>query len=172
MNLRSPAQTIPFDALTLDAYRQLEHAASLKGLLKPFKGKGELEHLAQVAREIEAQLCRLMEVVVRQARQPPYSLLNVRLVLQNTSSGSTFLRWRTRDFARMGVAVWERQISNKALPQAVREGLHRFECERIALNLQMSVVHSLYRQATTCAIKMASAERLLRQFTTAVEVSR
>ena len=25
--------------------------------------------------------------------------------------------------------------------QAVREGLHRFECERIALNLQMSVVH-------------------------------
>jgi len=50
--------------------------------------------------------------------------------------------------------------------------LHRFECDRIALNLQMSVVHSLYRQASTCAIKMASAERLLRQFTTAVEISR
>ncbi|MNC63900.1 hypothetical protein D3C75_1140610 [compost metagenome] len=71
----------------------------------------------------------------------------------------------------MGVVVWERQIRNKALPQVIREGLHRFECERIALNLQMSVVHSLYRQATTCAIKMDSAERLLRQFTTAVEVS-
>ncbi len=27
-------------SLTADAYRQLEHAASLKGLLKPFKGKG------------------------------------------------------------------------------------------------------------------------------------
>ncbi|MNN92034.1 hypothetical protein D3C81_2102440 [compost metagenome] len=93
-------------------------------------------------------------------------------MLQNTSAGSTFLRWRTRDFARMGVSVWERQICNKALPQAVSEGLHRFECDRIALNLQMSVMHSLYRQATTCATKMASAERLLRQFTTAVEVSR
>lgn len=109
---------------------------------------------------------------MQQAGQPPYSLLGIRLVLQNTSAGSTFLRWRTRDFTRMGVAVWERQISNKALTQVVREGLRRFECNRIALNLQMSVVHSLYRQATTCAIKMDSAERLLRQFTTAVEVSR
>ena len=154
------------------AYRDIEHAASLKGLLKPFKGKGELDHLAQVAREIEAQLCHLMEAVVQQAGQAPYSLLDIRLVLQNTSAGSTFLRWRARDFACMGVAVWERQICNNALPQVVREGLHRFECNRIALNLQMSVVHSLYRQATTCAIKMASAERLLCQFTPAAEVSR
>lgn len=126
----------------------------------------------QMAREIEAQLCDLMEAVVQQAGQPPYSLLDIRLVLQNTSAGSTFLRWRTRDFTRMGVAVWERQVCNKALPQVVREGLRYFECNRIALNLQMSVVHSLYRQATTCAIKMDSAERLLRQFTTAVEISR
>ncbi|WP_454834410.1 DUF3158 family protein [Pseudomonas lini] len=171
MNPMNPAHPMPFDALTPDAYRQLEHAASLKGLLKPFKGKGELEQLAQVAREIEAQLCHLMEAVVQQAGQPPYSLLDIRLVLQNTSAGSTFLRWRTRDFAHMGVAVWERQVRKQTLPQALREGLHRFECERIALNLQMSVVHSLYRQASTCAIKMASAERLLRQLTTAVEVS-
>nr|WP_314527266.1 DUF3158 family protein [uncultured Pseudomonas sp.] len=171
MNPWSPAQPIPFDTLTPDAYRQLEHVASLKGLLKPFKGKGELEHLAQVAREIEAQLRHLMGAVAQQAGQPPYSLMDIRLVLQNTSAGSSFLRWRTRDFAHMGVAVWERQVSNKALSQAVRQGLHRFECERIALNLQMSVVHSLYRQATTCALKMASAERLLRQLTTAVEVS-
>jgi len=171
MNPLTSAQPMPFETLTPDAYRQLEHAASLKGLLKPFKGKGELEHLAQVAREIEVQLCQLMEAVVQQAGQPPYSHLDIRLVLQNTSAGSTFLRWRTRDFARMGVAVWERQVGNQALPQVVREGLHRFEGERIALNLQMSVVHSLYRQATTCAIKMASAERLLRQFIPAVEVS-
>lgn len=171
MNLMNPDQPPPLETLTPDAYRQLEHAASLKGLLKPFKGKGEVEQLAQVAREIEAQLCRLMETVVQQAGRPPYSLLEIRLVLQNTSASSTFLRWRTRDFSRMGVAVWERQVGNKTLPQIMREGLYRFECERIALNLQMSVVHSLYRQAAACAIKMASAERLLRQFTTAVEVS-
>ncbi|MFW0756406.1 DUF3158 family protein [Pseudomonas sp. H11T01] len=172
MNPMNLAQSMPLDVLTPDAYRQLTHAASLKGLLKPFKGKGELEHLAQVARDIEVQLCRLMEAVMQQAGRPPYSLLDMRLVLQNTGAGSTFLRWRTRDFARMGVAVWERHMRNPALPPAVREGLHRFECDRIALNLQMSVVHSLFRQATTCAIKMTSAEQVLRQLTTAVEVSR
>ncbi|ROM97927.1 DUF3158 family protein [Pseudomonas brassicacearum] len=171
MNPLCQTQSTLVETLTSDAYRQLEHAASLKGLLKPFKGKGELEHLAQVAREIEAQLCHLMEAVVQQAAQPPYSLLDIRMVLQNTSAGSTFLRWRTRDFALMGVAVWERQVCNMALPPSVREGLHRFECDRIALNLQMSVVHSLYRQATTCAIKISSAEQLLRQFTTTVEIS-
>ena len=167
----NPTQSIPRDMLTADAYRQLEHAASLKGLLKPFKGKGELEHLAQVARDIEAQLCQLMEAVIHQAGRPPYSLLDSRLVLQNTGTGSAFLRWRTRDFARMGVAVWEQQVANPALSPAMREGLYRFECKRIALNLQMSVMHSLFRQASTCAIKMASAEQVLRQFTTTVEVS-
>ena len=167
----NPAQSMPFDVLTPEAYRQLEHAASLKGLLKPFKGKGELEHLAQVARDIEAQLCRLMEAVMQQAGRTPYSLLDIHLVLQNTGTGSAFLRWRTRDFARMGVAVWEQQVTNPILSPAMREGLYQFECERIALNLQMSVVHSLFRQATTCAIKMASAEQVLRQLTTAVEVS-
>ncbi len=172
MNPLTLAQSKPFEVLTPEAYRQLEHAASLKGLLKPFKGKGELEHLAQVAREIEAQLRRLMEDVVQQAGRAPYSLLDIRLVLQNTGAGSTFLRWRKRDFSRMGVAIWERQVSNKILPLATREGLHQLECDRIALNMQMSVVHSLLRQATTCATKMASAEGHLRQFTTAVEVSR
>ncbi len=77
---------------------------------------------------------------MQQAGQPHYSLMDIRLMLQNTSAGSTFLRWRTRDFAPMGVAVRESHVSNKALPQVIREGLHLFECNRIALNLQMSVV--------------------------------
>lgn len=155
--------------LTVDAYRSLEHAASLKAFLRAFKGNGELEHLAQVARSVEAQLRRLMDGISQQVGRPPYSLLDLRLVQQNTSAGSTFLRWRTRDFSRMGVAVWERQMSSPGLSPALREALYQIECDRIALNLQMSVTHSLYRQATTCAAKMASAEQVLRQFTNPVE---
>ena len=59
MSPMTPAQPLPLEALTPDAYRQLEHAASLKGLLKPFKGKGELERLAQVAREIAVSYTHL-----------------------------------------------------------------------------------------------------------------
>lgn len=164
--------TLPLPAyapLTADAYRSLEHAASLKAFLRAFKGNGELEHLAQMAKAVETQLRHLMADVVQQTGRPPYSLLDLRLVQQNTSAGSTFLRWRTRDFSRMGVAVWERQMSSLNLPPALRKALYQIECDRIALNLQMSVVHSLYRQATTCAAKMASAEQVLRQLTNPVE---
>jgi hypothetical protein len=171
MNMTGRAQPFAFTALTADAYRQLEHAASLKGLLKPFKGKGELEQLAQMALDIEAQLRHLMTGLSQQAAQPPYSLLDIRLVQQNTSAGSSFLRWRTHDFSRMGVAVWAQQMRSDALPQHLREELLRFERERIALNLQMSVVHSLYRQAKACAVKMTSAEQVLRQPITPSEES-
>ncbi|MDH1440361.1 DUF3158 family protein [Pseudomonas sp. GD03721] len=155
--------------LATDAYRTLEYAASLKAFLRAFKGNGELEHLAQLAKVVEAQIRQLMAGVTRQAARPPYSLLDLRLVQQNTSAGSTFLRWRTRDFSRMGVAVWALQMSRSNLSPALREGLYRIECDRIVLNLQMSVTHSLYRQATACAAKMASAEQVLRQLTHPVE---
>ncbi len=169
MNPTDRIQLTAFAPLTADAYRQLEHAASLKGLLKPFKGKGELEQLAQMALDIQAQLRQLMMGLSQQAARSPYSLLDIRLVQQNTRAGSSFLRWRTRDFSRMGVAVWAQQMRKSALPQNLREELLRFERERITLNLQMSVVHSLYRQARSCAVKMASAEQLLRPSITPVE---
>lgn len=158
-----------YASLTTDAYRPLEHAASLKAFLKAFKSNRELEHLAQVAKVVEAQLRQLMAGVTQQLGHPPYSLLDLQLVRQNTSAGSTFLRWRTRDFSRMGVSVWERQMNSAHLPMAIREALYHVECDRITLNLQMSVTHSLYRQATSCTTKMASAERVLRQFTSPLE---
>ena len=46
MTGRLPAEAPPaprlFDPVEATDFQQLEHAASLKGLLKPFKGKGEL----------------------------------------------------------------------------------------------------------------------------------
>ncbi|MNZ11313.1 hypothetical protein D3C78_281760 [compost metagenome] len=150
--------------LTQETYRQLEHTASLKGLLQPFKGKGELESLAQLARSLEAQLAELMTRLEHSARHAPYSLLNLRLARQSTGAGSTFLRWRSRDFSRMGVNVWADQMNNTAHSPSLRQALYHVEIDRIALNLQMSVTHSLYRQAVECAGKMALAEELLRQF--------
>lgn len=171
MNPTDRIQLTACAPLTADAYRRLEHAASLKGLLKPFKGKGELEQLAQMALDIQAQLQQLMAGLSQQAAQSPYSLLDIRLVQQHTSAGSSFLRWRTRDFSRMGVAVWAQQMRSAILPQNLREELLHFERERIALNLQMSMVHSLHRQAKACAIKMASAEQLLHPPLTPEETS-
>lgn len=158
MSLRDPDHW-----LAPDAYRDLEHAASLKGLLKPFKGKGELDHLAQVTRGLERRLAELMLAQASIIELPPFSMLGIRLVLQNTSAGTTFLRWRSQDFSRMGAMVWEHLMRDPHLSQDLRTALYQLECNRIVLNLQMSVLHSLQRQALDCSHKMACADAVLRQ---------
>lgn len=148
-----------FDGLTQAAYRQLEHAASLKGLLQPFKGKGELQALARVAQTLEVQVSGLMVALVRQTERLSGGRLSIRLVCQRSAAGSVYLRWRSLDYARMGVAVWDRQMADPALPEALRQALLRLELDRIGLNLQMSVLQSLYRQTANGALKMEHAQR-------------
>src|SRR3989344_5302864 len=80
-----------FHALQQAAFLKLGQAASLKGLLKPFKGKGDLE------------------------------------------------AWASQCFA-------------------MRDDLHAIELQRITLNMQISLLHTLGRQAQECASKAAEAE--------------
>lgn len=162
MNLPTPPTLYP--GIAQDAYRDLEQAASLKGLLKPFKGKGAFEQLASTAARIEHELGGLMQALIAQANRPPLSLLDIRLVRQDTPAGSCFLRWRSRDYTRMGVAVWERLMDMPALSDALREGLSQLERDRITLNMQMSVIHFLLRQSAECVDKMVSAEQVFFRF--------
>ncbi|MGH8351611.1 MAG: DUF3158 family protein [Pseudomonas sp.] len=141
-----------------DAYRQLEQGASLKGLLKPFKGKGELLQLAETVLCLRDQVAGLMRVMLAIVAQPPFSLLDLRLVVQHSSAGTDFLRWRSRDFSCMGAEVWQQAMEQPQLVQSVRAALHQLEVNRVTLNLQMSCLHSLYRQATAAANKLQAAE--------------
>jgi hypothetical protein len=43
--------------------------------------------------------------VLSQARVHPFNLLGVYLAQQATGAGTTFLRWRSLDHARMGVGL-------------------------------------------------------------------
>jgi len=58
----------------------------------------------------------------------------------------------------MGVALWERCIGSKATPNALINDLFALEQQRIVLNMQISLTHSLTRQASDCASKIARAE--------------
>src|SRR5690606_5551368 len=104
-----------------EAYGSLEHTGSLKGLLKPFKGKGELQLLTQLAQRTEGQLSELMAGLEQRAKHPPCSLLDLRLCRQNTRAGIPYLRWRSRDFSRMGVAVWAQQLDSAVMTHPQRE---------------------------------------------------
>lgn len=140
-------------------FQRLEHAASLKGLLKPFKGKGTLTEWASQCHALRDDLIELAKRrVLAQADAYPFRLLPVQLAQQTTGAGTTFLRWRKPDRSAMGVALWQSLITSNATPARLIDDLYAMEVQRIVLNMQISLLHMLGRQAHECASKVAKAE--------------
>ena len=126
---RSPHR---FSPLEQAAFQQLEHAAYLKGLLKPFKGKGSLEVWASQCFTLRDGLINLAQrQILSQARRSPFNWLSVQLAQQTTGAGTTFLRWRNLDRSSMGVALWEGLIADPATPAALIDDLYAMELQRI-----------------------------------------
>ncbi|MGE8362006.1 DUF3158 family protein [Pseudomonas sp.] len=147
--------------LSTDAYREFAQGASLKGLLKPFKGKGELQQFADTILRLRTQVAELMGVMLAIMAQPPFVLLDLRLVIQHSATGTDFLRWRSPDFQRMGVQVWQAAVVHPHLHPELRQALYELETNRVVLNLQMSSLQSLYRQASSGVCKLEAAEHAL-----------
>ena len=148
-----------FQGLQQAAFMKLEHAASLKGLLKPFKGKGDLEAWASQCCAMRDELIGLTQrQVLQQAVGHPFHLLPVELAQQTTGAGTAFLRWRKHDRSAMGVALWQELMANIGTPVNLLAELHAIELQRITLNMQISLLHTLGRQAQECASKAAKAE--------------
>jgi len=147
-----------FKPLQQGAYQGLQQSASLKGLLKPFKGKGELNQLAENCESLEAGLRTLTQEILAQVRQHPFALLPVRLIEQNTTAGTTFLRWQSVQGRRMGFGVWAQLIHAPKTPVSLLQDLFALEQHRITLNMQISLIHFIGKQAAECAEKMRQAE--------------
>ena len=153
----SPARR--FVPLEQADFLTLEHAAFLKGLLKPFKGKGSLEDWASQCQALRDDLIDLAQRrVLAQAIDYPFRLLPVHLAQQTTGAGTTFLRWRRPDRSAMGVALWQSLIASPSTPDHLIDDLFAIEVQRIVLNMQVSLTHSIARQALEAAEKVAQAE--------------
>lgn len=138
----------------------LEHSAYLKGLLRPFpfKGKGALTEWASQCQALRDGLIELSQQrVLAQANAYPFRLLPVELAQQTTGAGTVFLRWRKRDRSAMGVMLWQELIVSHTTPAALIDDLYAMEMQRIVLNMQISLLHTLNRQARECVAKVAQA---------------
>lgn len=145
-------------------FLKLEQAASLKGLLQPFKGKGALTQWASQCHRLRDELIELAQRrVLAQANAYPFRLLPVELAQQTTGAGTTFLRWRKPDRSAMGVALWQALIASATTPDTLLDDLYAMEQQRIVLNMQISLLHTLGRQAHECASKLAQAKSLYLQ---------
>jgi len=159
--MTTPLQSARFTPLEQADFQRLEHAAYLKGLLKPFKGKGSLETWASQCMALRDDVIGMAQRrVLPQAHTLPFSRLDVQLAQQTTGAGTTFLRWRNHDRSRMGVALWESLLARPTTPASLIDDLYALELQRIVLNMQISLTHSIARQALECASKMAQAEAI------------
>lgn len=147
-----------FDPLERSDFQRLEHAAYLKGFLKPFKGKGELLQFAGRCEGLRDELIKLSQRLLAQATAYPFALLSALLTQQSTAAGTAFLRWRNADRTVMGFALWVELIEHPTTPAQLIDELYALEIERVMLNMQISLTHTLARQARDCAAKMAQAE--------------
>lgn len=153
-----PTEHTAFQTLGHTAFQTLEHAAYLKGLLRPFKGKGELEDWASHCIALRDDLASLAQRrVLPQAGRHPFNRLPVQLAHQSTGAGTTFLRWRNADRSAMGVALWEALVVDGDTPASLISDLLAMEEQRIVLNMQVSLLHTIARQAVECAGKMQHA---------------
>ncbi|XJC77875.1 DUF3158 family protein [Delftia tsuruhatensis] len=139
------------------------HAAGTRGLskrpFKAFKGKGDFEAWASQCFAMRDELIALAQrQVLPQACGHPFHLLPVELAQQTTGAGTTFLRWRKHDRSAMGVALWQELMASPSTPVNLLHDLHEIELQRVMLNMQISLLHTLGRQAQECASKAAQAD--------------
>lgn len=152
----APARFAPLEQAD---FQRLEHAGYLKGLLMPFKGKGPLDTWASQCQALRDGLVVLAQRrVLTQARAYPFSLLGAQLAQQTTGAGTAFLRWRNQDRSAMGVSLWEALLAQRSTPASLIGDLYAIERQRVVLNMQISLTHSIARQALECASKLAHAE--------------
>ncbi|MDR0578057.1 MAG: DUF3158 family protein [Candidatus Accumulibacter sp.] len=139
-------------------FLRLKQAAYLKGLLRPFKGKGSLEAWANQCFTLRNELMALEENRGLAQTRVLLRGLPVELAQQRTGAGTTFPRWRQPDRSAMGTALWRAVMGSPGTPVRLMDALHAMEQQRIVLNMQVSLLHTLGRQARECADKTAWAE--------------
>lgn len=152
-----------------DLYKHLAHNSSLKGLLKPFKGKGDYQELEGIAREAQNKLLVMMKRMVTLTEIHQIAHQRMTLRMHRAESGQNYLRWRTfhnSASSPSGDKLWQKIVGDQLTSPQVKNNLLILERQRIAINMQAACVHSMLRQALQGQNKLALAEDLASSKTT------
>lgn len=120
--------------------------SSLKGLLKAFKGKGELQALVQELREVRVQLQQCQPVLKQAVYELPGRNVPLILCSNPARSGVSYLRWRNLDNNRSGSVALQEAIQQPDASDELRDALMTLEWRRQVLNTQLSLVIFMLRR--------------------------
>ncbi|HEB4094224.1 TPA: DUF3158 family protein [Enterobacter cloacae] len=120
--------------------------SSLKGLLKAFKGKGELRVLVQELQTLRVQLQQLQPMLKQAVYELPGRNVPLILCSNPARSGVSYLRWRNLDNNRSGSVALQEAIQQPDASDELRDALMALEWQRQVLNTQLSVVMFMLRR--------------------------
>ena len=120
--------------------------SSLKGLLKAFKGKGELRALVLELQSLRAQQQQHQPVLKQAVYELPGRNVPLILCSNPARSGISYLRWRNLDNNRSGSVALQEAIQQPDVTDELRDALMALEWRRQILNTQLSVVTFMLRR--------------------------
>lgn len=129
-------------------YERCARKSSLKGLLKAFKGKGELQELAQELQDIQEKLQQFPLLLKLAVYNLPVRTQPLILCSNPARSGVSYLRWRNLDNNRSGSTALQEVLRQPATSNELREALLAIEWQRQVLNMQLSVVTFMLRRCS------------------------
>lgn len=153
-------------------YRDLAVQTPLNSVLKQFfseiKTLEDYEQLQLSIYQVREHLLQQHQMIVDKLKSNEVTkAVGFRLMQDKaSSSGGHFLRWRItfgqNTPARKGV-IWRNLIEDSQLSTLTKQRIAKMEKERLALNMQMSVLNSMLRQLTDTLEKWDEIEQSVRQ---------
>lgn len=145
-----------------EIYRQLVKDSglntSLKQLFSHFDTGSDYELLQEQFTQARAYFMAAQDSMVQSVRQDLSPLAVYMIKDKASSSGGTFLRWRSMQNARTGGTVWQPIVDDKSVPVDVRKKVVAVEKDRILINMQISVFNHILRQLADCAEKLKEVD--------------
>ncbi|MDE8035260.1 DUF3158 family protein [Actinobacillus equuli subsp. equuli] len=149
-----------------DMYRELAKNADVNNVLKQlfshletgtdYKILFEQVHQARTA-FMDYQLEMVQRVKSSELQTLPIFMIKDK----SSSSGGTFLRWRSMNHTGTGETVWQPLLSNKNVSESLRDEFVAVEKDRILVNMQVSIFNYILRQLSECASKIEKVEQSL-----------
>ena len=120
--------------------------SSLKGLLKAFKGKGELRALVRELQTLRVQLQQRQPMLKQAVYELPGRNVPLILCSNPARSGVSYLRWRNLDNNHSGSVALQEAIQQSDVTNELHDALMALEWQRQVLNTQLSVVMFMLRR--------------------------
>ncbi|MCU9999550.1 DUF3158 family protein [[Pasteurella] aerogenes] len=149
-----------------DMYRELAKNADVNNVLKQLfshleTGTDYKILFEQVYQARTAFMDYQLEMVQRVKSSELQTLPIFMIKDKSSSSGGTFLRWRSMNHTGTGETVWQPLLSNKNVSESLRDEFVAVEKDRILVNMQVSIFNYILRQLSECASKIEKVEQSL-----------